>query len=453
MTLDKQAGTWKWGILCLVFLAPFFFLTYGFANDYASRLAHVPSLYFSWEKHIPLWPWTIVPYWSIDLFYGLSLLLCWNKFELKQQALRLFFAQLISISFFLLFPLKFAFDRPELTGFFGLWFDVLMGFDKPFNQAPSLHIVLLVILWDFYRRHVAGYWKYIVDFWSFLIALSVLTTWQHHFIDVPTGLLVGALCLWLFPISAKSPFAKDSHQSLTAKHFKMAFYYWLGSAIFTAIAWSFKGSFLWFFYPAISLFLVGLAYAFARPYFFQKQTNGKLTVASYLLFAPYLIFAWLNSRAWTKKHPEDSEILKIEKMQIYLGRIPNPENASLYAGLFDSCAELPVYKLRYYQQYLSLDLIPVQANQLEQAVNYFDQLYLKVQNTQETTDHKILIFCALGYSRSSVILCAWLIKNGYVNNTDEAIQLVQKARPWIVLNQAQIDQLNLFVLNIKGLAP
>ena len=42
--LAKQAGTWKCGLLCLVFLAPFFFLSYGFANQYASQLANVPVI-------------------------------------------------------------------------------------------------------------------------------------------------------------------------------------------------------------------------------------------------------------------------------------------------------------------------------------------------------------------------------------------------------------------------
>ena len=72
----REPGVWKRGVLYLLCLAPFFFLTYGFANQHASGLSHVPSIVFAWEKHIPLWPWTIVPYWSIDLFYGLSLLLC-----------------------------------------------------------------------------------------------------------------------------------------------------------------------------------------------------------------------------------------------------------------------------------------------------------------------------------------------------------------------------------------
>jgi hypothetical protein len=26
-----------------------------------------------------------------------------------------------------------------------------------------------------------------------------MTTYQHHFIDIPTGFLLGLLCLWLWP--------------------------------------------------------------------------------------------------------------------------------------------------------------------------------------------------------------------------------------------------------------
>ncbi len=58
------------------FFSTLFFLSYGFANQYADNLSYVGSIVFDWEHKIPLWPWTIVPYWSIDLFYGLSLLLC-----------------------------------------------------------------------------------------------------------------------------------------------------------------------------------------------------------------------------------------------------------------------------------------------------------------------------------------------------------------------------------------
>ena len=35
---------------------------------------------------------------------------------------------------------------------FGDLFAVLAAFDQPFNQAPSLHIALLVILWALFAR-------------------------------------------------------------------------------------------------------------------------------------------------------------------------------------------------------------------------------------------------------------------------------------------------------------
>lgn len=476
--MARQAGTWKWGLFCLLYLAPFFFLTYGFANQYASQLLHVPVVVFDWEKHIPLWPWTIVPYWSIDLFYGLSLLLCCNKFELKQHLLRLLLAQIISIGCFLLFPLRFSFERPELSGFFGLWFDVLMGFDKPFNQAPSLHIVLLIILWDFYRRHTQGGLRLFVDLWAFLIGISVLTTWQHHFIDIPTGILVGALCLWMFPMQSRSPFKKDPYQKITPKHLKLGMFYLIPSVIFTALAFIFKGFMLWLLYPAVSLFLVSLSYFLARPHLFQKQINGKFSHASWILFAPYLCFAWLNSRIWTKKHPEDSKILSLYQLDIYLGRIPSHHNTLNYSGLFDCCAELPRPVLPQQQaqitkskahQFLSLDLIPLQANQLEQAVLKLEQLIsecdaqasknnIRVEHQtpfeiNSMAQQKILIFCALGYSRSCSVLCAWLIKHQHAHSAQQAIAMVQAARPWIVIKQPQLKQLQLYQLKLKGLAP
>lgn len=453
-TLNKETGTWKWGVLCLVFLAPFFFLTYGFANQYASGLSYVPSIVFDWEKHIPLWAWTIVPYWSIDLFYGLSLLLCWNKFELRQQFSRLLLAQIICIGSFLLFPLKFSFDRPHLDGFFGLWFDVLMGFDKPFNQMPSLHIVLLVILWDFYRRHVNGIWKYAVDLWSILITLSVLTTWQHHFIDIPTGILVGTLCLWLFPISVKSPFRKDGVQFLTAKHLKLGSYYMCGVVICGILAYEFRPWGLWFIYPAISLLIVAHSYSFVRPHFMQKQNDGNMTIAAKILLAPYLVFAWFNSRIWTKKHPDDSLVIEIDNKKIYIGRIPDLKDAQLYQAIFDCVAELP---LKYhtannqteYQQYLSLDLIPLQANQLQYAVDQFNIQFNKLNQT----DSKILVCCALGYSRSSALVAAWLIHQNHVANAQEAVEFIRQARPWVVLKEVQVEELQMYQLKLKGLAP
>ena len=68
---------WRRALAWLLFLGPFFFLTYGLANWARPRSARTcRSLVFAWEHALPFSAWTIVPYWSIDVFYGLSLFVC-----------------------------------------------------------------------------------------------------------------------------------------------------------------------------------------------------------------------------------------------------------------------------------------------------------------------------------------------------------------------------------------
>src|SRR5690606_2985653 len=170
----REAGLWKRGVLWLLLLAPLFFGSYGFANGFSAQRDDVGSLVFAWEQQMPLWPWTIVPYWSIDLLYGLAFLLPASRREMDRHAFRLLAAQLICVACFLLWPLRFTFERPPLEGTFGLMFDVLMGFDKPFNQAPSLHIPLLVIIWAMFARHTRGvFLRSLLHAWMALIGVSV----------------------------------------------------------------------------------------------------------------------------------------------------------------------------------------------------------------------------------------------------------------------------------------
>ena len=74
---------WQRGVAWLLFLGPFFFLSYGFANSMAARWQVGTAVVYDWERHIPFLPWTILPYWSIDLFYGLSFLLCRSALQVE----------------------------------------------------------------------------------------------------------------------------------------------------------------------------------------------------------------------------------------------------------------------------------------------------------------------------------------------------------------------------------
>src|SRR5258708_40305576 len=107
-----ESRPWGAASLWLAGLTAFFFLSYDFASWAAGLRNHVPSVVFGWEHHIPFLPWTIVPYWSLDVLYALSVLLCRTKPELQSHARRLAAAQIICIAAFLLFPLRFSFQRP-----------------------------------------------------------------------------------------------------------------------------------------------------------------------------------------------------------------------------------------------------------------------------------------------------------------------------------------------------
>ena len=86
----KRAALW------LVFLAPFFYLTYGLANWHASTRASVGSIVYDWERSVPFLAWTIIPYWSINAFYGLSLFLNDSKSSVDRLAGRYLTAQIVA---------------------------------------------------------------------------------------------------------------------------------------------------------------------------------------------------------------------------------------------------------------------------------------------------------------------------------------------------------------------
>ena len=424
VSLSREAGLWKRGVLWLLLLAPLFFASYGFANWLSGQRDDVGTLVFAWESQIPLWPWTIVPYWSIDLLYGFSFLLPATRREMDRHGLRLLSVQVLCIAAFLLWPLRFTFERPELDGLFGGMFDVLMGFDKPFNQAPSLHIALLVVIWLMFARHTHGLWRRgLLHGWMALIGLSVLTTWQHHFIDVPTGILAGWLCVWLWPLHGSSPLL--AWQLIgEPQRLRLALRYSLGAAMLSALAVNLSGAWLWLLWPAFSLLLVAFNYLLFGAAGFQKAADGRLSSAASWLLAPYLAAAWINSRLWTRGQPNADEV----EPGIWLGRIPAPGQAEQFEAQLDLCAELPARaKAKAYRVLPLLDLCaPSPADCLEAA-----------QAIEALRSHgNLLVYCALGYSRSATTVAAWLLYSGRCKDVQQALAHLRRARPQVVLSDA-----------------
>lgn len=420
---------WREALLWLLFLGPFFFATYGFANWLASRRVDVGAVVFEWERNIPFLSWTIVPYWSIDLLYGLSLFVCATREQLRIHVKRLLAAQVISITCFLIFPLKFVHSRPETGGTFGWMFDVLMGFDRPFNQAPSLHIALLVILWVLYGKHATGCWRWLLHGWFALIALSILTTFQHHFVDLPTGLWVGCLCVWLFPEQGSAPLAGFAVTTASMRR-RIALHYALAGLLLGIAAVLGGGWMLCLLWPASALGLVAVIYLCLNETAFQKNPDGSLSRAAWWLLAPYVAGAWINSRWWTRSTSRADAIAP----GLLLGRFPTRKEREALGvrSMVDLTAELPCdARGAGYRLVPQLDLVTPSVQQLERAAE-------AIEASMERTP--VLVCCALGFSRSALAVAAWLLRTGRATSTTEAIAQIRSARPEVVLSSGHVEQ-------------
>ena len=392
MNVKLRATVW------LAFLGPFFFASYGFANWLASRRAHVGAFAFAWEHRIPFLPWTIIPYWSIDALYAVSLYVCTTKRELDRHALRLLFVQLVCVICFIAFPLRFSFARPEVDGLSGTLFHLLGSFDKPFNQAPSLHIALLVLIWTRLAAHIEHRW--FLYLWMTLIGVSVLTTYQHHFIDLPTGLAVGLIALWL----------DEPHVARNPLRWRIAAIY-LTAAI---LLW-------WTYWLALALFCVAYNYAFLGARAFGKRSDGSISVPMLTLFAPYTVCAWINSRLWTRRCVDAGEVAD----GVFIGRIPL--RRAPFDGIVDMCAELPCRgEPKFYRSFPVLDHIAASDDDLRAAAAAIEEA---------RTHGRVLVCCALGFSRSATAVIAWLLTTRRATSVEAAMEMVRRARPAMRLHR------------------
>lgn len=421
--LHAEQSMWRRALLWLLLLGPFFFISYGFANWLASQQATVSTIVFDWERHIPFIPWTILPYWVIDIMYALSLFICTSRKELDSHAKRLLTAQIVAVICFILFPLGFSFERPQTNGVSGWLFTALSNFDQPYNQAPSLHIGLLVILWLLYVRHLPRTLVWPFHALCLLIAVSVLTTYQHHFIDVPTGALLGLLCVWLWPLDDKPVFSR-AKVTRQPRRWRIASYYFVTAIIMAFLALWLSGVGLWLLWPAVSLVLVAINYVYLGSRGFQKGADGQMSIAAKWLYFPYLLAARINSRLWTRNQAKAVAIWD----GVHLGRFPARQDVEAcgYHAVVDMTAEFAKPDRRVHWHTIpSLDLLVPSRERLLAAASLIAQLEEK---------GSVLVTCALGYSRSALAVMAWLLVTKRATSVDEAITMVQRQRPAIVIS-------------------
>jgi protein-tyrosine phosphatase len=437
MRINKSPILWKRGAIWLALLGPFFFLSYGWVNYFTSGRTDVGVMVEAWEHQLPFVPWLMLPYMSIDAFYATSLFLFRKRSALDRHALRLLLATVVSLIGFLLYPLQFSFEVPKADGFNGVLQAILLGFDKPYNQAPSLHISLLIVLWELYAKRLQGFARMALHVWFFAIAASVLLVYQHHFIDVWTGALVGIFCLYIIP--DRPFFWRWNKPSVHMKYLALrygisacgmalaAFLAHQASFVLTAI-------FIW---TAVALSLVTMAYLGLERHVFQRNVmtkrRGYIRWPAKFLLAPYLFLSWCSYRMYTK----NKYLPNMIHGNVWLGAFPRTAVANMgvsWQGVLDLTNEFPTATLNApLQKYLPvLDLTPPNGKTLVRAVRWLD-------NAQQQGN--VLVHCALGLSRSSSVVICWLVWRGHFASIESAIRHVNSIRPGIVLSAEHLGNI------------
>jgi membrane-associated phospholipid phosphatase len=411
-------------------LSLLFLVVYGSCNWLTALRHDVGSFYFAWERHIPFVPAMILPYMSIDLFFIAAPFLCRDDGQRRMLANRITAAILIAGVCFLLFPLRFAFDRPQVDGWLGAIFDSFRSLDQPFNQFPSLHITLRTILAAFYVGVTHGGLRPLVRLWFSLIGFSTVLTYQHHVIDVVGGFALAGLCFYLF--------RDESLRLPVIVNRRVGLYYAACTIVLAALAFmAGPGSWL-LLWPAASLGLVAAAYFGMGPGIFRKS-RGRLPASSWLMLWPVLLGQRLSLIHYARQcRPWD-----VLTDRLWIGRkLSNAEAREAVAhgvtavlDLTGEFSEARPFLAVAYRPLPVMDLTAPTPSQLDQAVAFI---------REQSARGVVYVHCKIGYSRTAAVAGAYLLASGQARTVEQALAILRAARPAIVIRPEAVTAIRAY---------
>ena len=433
--LHGVRGPTRWGLRMAAartsaLLSVLFLAVYGGTNWITSRRTDVGTWYYEWELAIPFVPLMIVPYMSIDLFFVAAPFLCRGESELRTFSRRTSFAIVTAGVCFLLFPLRLAFEKPEVQGWLGAIFQTFLGLDEPYNLLPSLHITLRSILVDLYARHTQGLAQGAVHVWFCLIGFSTVLTHQHQVVDVLGGFVLAGFCFYLF--------SEASHPIGGAKNLRVALCYGIGSgvALMLAVAtWPWGSVLLW---PALGMAIIMAAYCGLGPGVYRKS-NGRLPFGTWFVLGPVLLGQYLSLLHYRRKGSAWNEVTP----RLLIGRRLSNGEAAAAVGqgvtavldLTAEFSEVRSFRGMHYHNTPILDLTAPTLEQMREAVQFI---------RRETASGKVYVHCKIGYSRSAAIIGAYLLDSGQAATAQEAVDYLRKIRPSIIVRTAAMEALRSF---------
>lgn len=172
------------------------------------------------DSMVPFVGWTFIIYLTLYFYYPAA---AWfgRENDPKIREMFAFYQALFVMTWivniiFIIFPTE-VYIRDQIPadvrageGFWGFWFgDLMHNTDMPYNAWPSLHVVQSLLIVLLLRRWgtISG-WKEVFVWIAWIgLCISVMTTKQHFFWDLITGIATGLACWYWMCI----PAMKASH--------------------------------------------------------------------------------------------------------------------------------------------------------------------------------------------------------------------------------------------------
>ena len=303
LSIDKDKVKLSLRVQHLIIALLLFAIFYTLTNTYSAAVfdrypERIHSLAITIDSTIPFKPAMIVPYsWSMIVFIA-SFFMVRTARQLSVLSARLIVATLLACLVFYLIPARFSFIRPLTMDWTAFGYQFLNATDKPFNQLPSLHVtyalLLGVSLWSVVNKKYSRYkWRLVIyrlalSIVCILIIASTVFTYQHHLLDIVGGFVLAGIVLLIvhklqsalvlkyltvsmggFLLIAIASFFIDKYFAI--KYFGIAFAcYWLAS--FMLLSWLYQANNIE-----------------VNQRYLRKNSVGKLTLSTWLAFAPVLL--------------------------------------------------------------------------------------------------------------------------------------------------------------------
>jgi predicted protein tyrosine phosphatase len=208
---------------------------------------------------------------------------------------------------------------------------------------------------------------------------------------------------------------------------RIGLYYLSGAGLLTTAAIAPGGRALLLLWPALGLALAAGAYFGWTADLFRKE-NGRLPLSSRCLLAPLLLGHWLSLRYYQRQAAAWNEVVP----GLWMGRRLNEREAQQavrqgVAAVLDLSAEFSEPAAFRAVSYLNLpvpDLTAPSPAQLAAAVAFIHR---------ERTRGTVYVHCKIGYSRSAAVVGAYLRAAGITPDPTDAIALMRRARPSLVV--------------------